>query len=91
MDIQIAKKILENEINDQFTNIQKPLDNKYARWKIIDYLWTSFSANISDGECIDWLKNLYLGVGMEDENISVFLHDVELMLETIRRKPLNRS
>lgn len=88
MDLKTAKSILENEVKNIETNIQKPLSHKYARWKIIDYLWASCLEKITDGECIEWLKGLYESAGMTEGNMSALTHEAELMLETIRRNPL---
>ncbi len=90
MELKDAKFSLENEVKNQETDIQKPLKNKYARWKIIDYLWVSYLKGLSDGECMEWLKDLYENAGMAEENISTLVHEVELILETIRRNPLKK-
>lgn len=88
MDLEVAKKILENEVKDVHTNVQSPLECKYATWKIIDYLWTCYLERENRGTQMNWLCNLYEGVGMSEENMKTFRLEIELLMETIERNPL---
>ena len=90
MDLATAKLSLENEVKNSETDIQRPLNQKYAKWKIIDYLWVSCIENINDGDCIEWLKDLYKNAGMTEEDMSTLVSEVELILEVIRRNPLKK-
>ena len=90
MDLENAKSCLESEVLETSTDNQKPLTYKYAKWKIIDYLWASYLSRENDGDCLDWLKSLYRNVGMTEENLSRFVRDLELIMETIRRTPLKK-
>ena len=90
MDLKNAKSRLESEVLETSTDIQKPLTYKYAKWKMIDYLWTSYLSRENDGDCLEWLKNLYRNAGMTEENLSELIHESELIMETIRRTPLDK-
>lgn len=91
MDLKSAKSCLESEVLETSTDIQKPLACKYAKWKIIDYLWASHLSGENDGECLEWLKNLYQNAGMTEENLGGLIHESELIIETIRRTPLEKQ
>ena len=90
MNLEAAKRSLENEINEPGSNIQEPFKNKYATWKIIDYLWAS-NEHSSLVDSIDWLKTLYMTAGMTDENMARFSLNVELIIQTINRNRLNSN
>ena len=88
MNLEVAKRSLENEVKDVNTNVQHPLDCKYAIWKIIDYLWASYLEEENKGTQMDWLCNLYEGVGMSEDNMKSFRLEIELLIKTIERNPL---
>lgn len=90
MDLKEAQLSLENELEEPLTDMQKPLTYKYSKWKIIDYLWTSFLKGVSDGDSVEWLKKLYSAKGMEEENLKTFTQEIELLLEVIKRNPLKK-
>ena len=90
MDVKTAKNILENETHDVNTNVHEPLNNKWATWKIIDYLWNCHLENVNCSEQKEWLINLYKEAGMTETELNIFMYEIDLLMETIRRNPLNR-
>ena len=87
MDVKTAKIILENGTQDVNTNVHEPLNNKWAKWKIIDYLWSSYLEGVNCSEQKDWLINLYKETGMTEKAVNIFLHEIELLMKTIGRNP----
>jgi len=88
MDLEEAKKILENEVKDVHTNVQCPFNCKYATWKIIDYLWTCNLEGGNWGTYMDWLYNLYEEAGMSEKSMKTFRLEIELLTDVIERNPL---
>ncbi|MBQ8192223.1 MAG: hypothetical protein IJZ45_10795 [Bacteroidaceae bacterium] len=91
MELKVAQKVLEDEVKDEHTNVQSPLECKYATWKIINYLWASYFEKKNRGTQMDWLCNLYEEAGMSEENMRTFRLEIELLMETIERNPLKRE
>lgn len=85
MDLKSAKISIENEVSENFTDIQKPFANKYASWKIIDYICAAHEAGEKDFSIKEWLINLYITNGMTNENIKAFGSDIDIILLTIER------
>ena len=90
MDSLSAKFSLQNEVKDQVTDVHKPLSNKYATWKIIDYLWTCHVEKQQIYEYKDWLLNLYKENGMTEEEAINFSSEVDLIVTVIERSPLSK-
>ncbi len=83
MTVETAKKILSEEIVDPNTDLHYPLSNKYARWKILDYIWACYFERVGRGECLDWLRSKY---DMMSENEKHdFVLSLELICSTIER------
>ena len=85
MDLKSAKISLENEVSENFTDIQNPFANKYASWKIIDYICAAHEDGEKDFYIKEWLINLYITNGMTNENIKAFGSDIDIILLTIER------
>lgn len=83
MKVETAKKILSDEITNPDTDLHNPLSNKYARWKIVDYLWACYFENVERGDCLDWLKSKY--TIMSENEMHDFVLSLELMCSTIER------
>ena len=67
------------------TDLHDPFSNKYAKWKIVDYLWACFLEELDKGVCLDWLKDQYKQ--MTEEEKSKFTHEIELIYLVMERCP----
>ncbi len=91
MDVESKKRILQDEIKEQTTNVHKPFENKYASWKIIEYLWACHYANAISYEYKEWLLNLYKNSGMTNTESTIFSSQIDLIIETMTRNPKNQE
>ena len=83
MNVETAKRILEDEVKDANTNISEPLTQKWPTWKIIDYLWSCYIENEDKYDQKEWLINLYKEAGMQETSIEKFEHEIDLLMECI--------
>ncbi len=85
MNSKSAKLILQNEVKDPTTNVHEPLSNKYASWKILDYLWACHIEKQKSYEYKEWLLNLYKEANMSEEELIAFSSEVDLIIKAIER------
>ena len=90
MNIETKKRALQEEIKEPTTNVHKPFENKYASWKIIEYLWECHYENKKTYEYKEWLLNLYRNNGMTNPESTVFSSQIDLVIETMARNPKNQ-
>ncbi len=84
MKIERAKQVLLEEVNNPSTDLHDPLSNKYAQWKILDYLWACFFDRKLRSEGLDWLKETYSS-HMSEEELQHFCLQLSLLASSMNR------
>lgn len=91
MDLEGIKFGLQNELKEPTTDVHKPLCNKYASWKIIDYLWVCHIYKQELYEYKNWLLNLYKDEGMTEDESNSFSSEIDLIVGAIERCPFKSN
>lgn len=91
LSLEEAKSRIAEELKSVHADVHYPLNNKYGRWKVIDYLWAYYKdrSQPRDGSYKDFLIEKYKEAGMTEEEKSELEYGIELIMEAFNRTQQN--